>query len=465
MINRDTLRGAMKSSGSMSGAMSGSATIFGGMGIGSPGGSKDAVLYVEQELTDEQKTQARRNIVVPGEDVSGTIQTPYSIDQQSLEYTWLEPVTAASGAEIFNSYGGDIDEMGIENVDRNIATGFMSQASGFRTQARGNYSQARGWWTIADGQCSVAEGLLSRTEGHFCHAEGTRTIAALNNAHSEGDLTQATGRQSHAEGAQTTSSGQNSHAEGYLTVASGIASHAEGWGTIAAGQRQTAMGKFNIKDTSSLLIVGKGAKDTERSNAFTLSSSGAGWFAGTVSSTSADYAEFFEWVDGNPDGEDRIGRVVTLEGDKIRIANEGDDVLGIVTGTASVLGDNAEYEWKYKYLTDNYGRHVYDRVEEFVEYFDPETNQMVKESVGFALYPRLSPEYDPSQEYVSREKRSEWDPIGMLGKLHVDDDGTCVVGEYARCIDNGIVSHSTERTNMRVLKRIADNVVYVLMKG
>lgn len=242
----------------------------------------EAVLYIEQELTDDEKTQARKNIGVIGEDVSGTVQTPYNIDQTSLEYTWLDPVTALDGAEILNCYDGDRDELGIENCDRNIATGFMSQASGFRTQARGNYSQARGWWTIADGQCAVAEGLLSIASGHFSHAEGTRTKATINNAHSEGDMTQATGRQSHAEGQQTVASGFCSHAEGSQTQATGYYSHSEGLGTIAAGKNQTVMGKYNVRDTSSLLIVGNGTKDSARSNAFKLDANGNGWFAGKV---------------------------------------------------------------------------------------------------------------------------------------------------------------------------------------
>lgn len=400
-----------------------------------------------------------------GEDVTGTVQTPYNIDQTSLEYTWLEPAEALEGAEILNCYDGDRDGMGIADCDRNIALGFMSQASGFRTQARGNYSRAAGWWTIADGQCSVAEGLLSRTGGHFCHAEGTRTQANLNNAHSEGDSTIASGRQSHSEGTQTTSSGQNSHAEGYISVSSGLASHAEGYGTIAAGQGQTAMGKFNIKDTTSRLIVGKGTKDSARSNAFTVSSAGDGWFSGTVTSTGADYAEFFEWEDGNPDAQDRIGTVVTLEGEKIRPAVAGDDVLGIISGTAAVLGDNTAYEWRDKYITDNYGRIQYnDPIEEFVEYFDYEAGQIVKESAGFHKHPKINPKYDPTQEYIGRAKRKEWDAVGMLGKLHVNDDGSCVVGGYACVGAAGILTNSTERTNMRVMKRIADGVVLVLLK-
>ena len=437
-------------------------------GVSTP---SEAVLYIEQELTEAEKTQARKNIGVIGENVGGTTQTPYGIDQKSLEYTWLEPVVAADGAEILNCYDGDTDGTGIENIDRNVATGFMSQASGFRTQARGNYSQARGWWTIADGQCSVAEGLLSRTGGHFCHAEGTRTQANLNNAHSEGDSTIASGRQGHSEGAQTTSSGQNSHAEGYLSVSSNTASHAEGWGTLAKGQAQTAMGKFNIGDTSSRLIVGIGSSDTNRKNGFTVSSAGNGWFAGTVTSTGADYAEYFEWLDGNRNGEDRIGLVVTLEGDKIRLANDGDDILGIISGTAMVLGDNAMYEWKDKYLTDDYGRIIYDEpVEEFVEYTDtvdpnnPSTWKTVRESTGFHTYPKMNPAYDPNQEYIGRENRKEWDAVGLLGKLHVIDDGSSVVNGYVKVGGNGVVTASDTKTNMRVMKRISNNIILVMMK-
>lgn len=42
------------------------------------------------------------------------------------------------------------------------------------------------------------------------------------------------------------------------------------------------MGKYNIRDTSSLLIVGKGSSDTERANAFKIDGSGNGWFAGKI---------------------------------------------------------------------------------------------------------------------------------------------------------------------------------------
>ena len=227
-----------------------------------------------------------------GEDVSGTIQRPFDPNEAGgFEYIYEDPQEALPGAEIFNSYHGDVDGMGVEDYDRNVAIGFMSQASGFRTQAIGNYSKAGGWWTRADGQCAVAEGLLTRASGHFTHAEGTRTLASINNAHAEGDMTQATGRQSHAEGQGTIASGFCSHAEGSLTQATNYYSHSEGLGTIAAGRNQTAMGKYNVRDTSSLLIVGNGTKDTARSNAFKLDASGNGTFSGKVTASGTPSAD------------------------------------------------------------------------------------------------------------------------------------------------------------------------------
>lgn len=455
MINSNSVKGQIQNQGSVSGEVKSGSPIFGTVMVGGSGGSKNAVLYVEQELTDEQIEQARKNIRVIGKDVSGMVFSPYVVDEDNnYEYIYDDPVEAADGAEIFNDY------------ENNFATGAWSTAMGCKTQCVGNYSFANGWWTRADGQCAVASGLLSRASGHFTHAEGTRTLASINNAHSEGDMTQATGRQSHSEGQSTKSSGFCSHAEGSATVSSGYYSHSEGWGTTAKGKNQTAMGKYNIADTTSLLIVGKGSKATP-SNALTLNSSGNLWVAGTVTSTGADYAEYFEWVDANPNEEDRIALVVTLEGDKIRLAQPGDDILGIVSGTALVLGDNAECEWKNKYLTDKYGRIQYEMVEEFAEIHHYDENlQLHAETVstGMSPYPKLNPEFNPEMEYAKRSDRPEWAPIGMIGKLHVIDDGTCEVGSYATVASNGIVTTSTDRTNMRVMKRIAEDVVLVLLK-
>lgn len=420
-----------------------------------------------------------------GENVAGLTLYPYDSQETSDDNVFVknlkDPVVANVGAEIFNDY------------ENNVATGRYAVARGFGTQALGDFSDASGWLTVAGGYCSIASGRRNFALGNYAHAEGIRTSAPQNASHAEGEGSNANGGRAHAEGYYTTSSHNQAHAEGMNTVASGVNSHAEGWGTTASGQNsftggrnttatatnstargqntiasganQTALGKYNIKDTSSFIVVGKGTADDARSNAFTLSSAGNGWFAGTVTSTGADYAEYFEWADGNPDAEDRIGLVVTLEGDKIRLANADDDILGVISGTAMVLGDNAMWEWKDKYLTDNYGRIIYNEpVEEFSEYINDVTGEVEKESMGFHRHPKLNPAYDPNQEYISRENRKEWDAVGLLGKLHINDDGSCVVGKYAKVGTDGILTASEEKTNIRVMKRVSANIILAMMK-
>lgn len=335
----------------------------------------------------------------------------------------------------------------------------------------GDYSHAEGCGTLASGNHSHAEGYYNIASGEGAHAEGYSAIDEC----VKGGVNIASGKGSHAEGVATEASGYAAHAEGggYLdpgdifmnTTASGDYSHAEGFCTIASGQHQHAQGRLNLNNNQYAHIVGNGTiasgdhenyyESQDRSNAHTLTWEGLGWFAQGTTSAGADYAEYFEWLDGNINNEDRVGYVVTLEGDKIRLAFSDDEILGIISGTAAVLGDNTGDAWKKKYLTDDFGRIIY----ETVEMFDKKGN-----SLGEVKKPRINPDFDPSLEYIPRENRPEWDAVGMLGKLHVRDDGSCQVNGYAKVGIVGTLTHSETKTNMRVLSRVSDNVVLVLVK-
>ena len=111
--------------------------------------------------------------------------------------------------------------------------------------------------------------------GTDAFAEGKETKASGNFSHAEGFSTTASAAYSHAEGRGTTASGTVSHAEGTDTVASGARSHAGGYGTIAKGDNQTAIGKYNVEDTSNkyAFIIGNGTSST-RKNALTVDWSG-----------------------------------------------------------------------------------------------------------------------------------------------------------------------------------------------
>ena len=192
---------------------------------------------------------------------------------------------------------------------------FGTRASGANT---GAFSYAEGYDVVADGVFSHAEGQQTHAGSFAAHSEGYSTQAINENSHAEGDRTKASGVTSHVEGRETWATAPRSHAEGYKAIASGENSHAEGnstqataqsahaegraskatydeshaqnLGTIAAKKAQTAIGTFNVEDTSNTtmhpfndpiigqyaLIIGNGTgsgpgtEQVVRSNAATI---------------------------------------------------------------------------------------------------------------------------------------------------------------------------------------------------
>jgi hypothetical protein len=142
---------------------------------------------------------------------------------------------------------------------------------------------------------------------------------------------------------------------------------------------------------------------------FNLRGDGNAFADGTWSDSGADYAEYFEWSDGNPDEDDRRGIAVMLDGDKIRPAETGEDPIGVISGNPSVVGDAAWNKWSGKYLRDDFGTYS----QEDYEVINDEGETVVQQRR------KLNPAYDPDVEYTSREERPEWDCVGLMGKLRL----------------------------------------------
>lgn len=286
------------------------------------------------------------------------------------------------------------------------------------------------------------------------------------NSFAFGNDTTASGAISHAEGLYTTASGNFSHAEGNSNTASGYASHAEGYNTTAL-DNQHAQGHFNNTTTATdnslvgtstgtAFVIGNGT-NSSLSNAFRVTGNGYVYATNATVQTGADYAEYFEWSDGNPDNEDRVGLFVTFDEnnqEKIRIANSNDDyILGIVSGMPSVIG-NGDEDWKKRYVLDDFGRYIQETFEYVI---DGETKTGTKW--------KENPEYDSTKTYTSRNERAEWSAIGLVGVLSVYDDGTCKVNGYCKCKNNGIATASEKGADTyRVIKRVTDNIVKVVLK-
>jgi hypothetical protein len=223
------------------------------------------------------------------------------------EGTGSKALSVASHAEGWNTCaGGTLSGINANHAEgrQTTASARYSHAEGYLTYTVGEASHAEGYNTFTQGSApgSHAEGDSTRTEGAYAHAEGTGSIAWSNwshaegiktnthdpndmiqtqgqpalGSHAEGEETITVGRASHAEGYQSYASGSHSHAEGYQTFTEGIASHAAGNNTFALGDYQNVAGQFNTYgDSTSLFIIGNGADNANRSDAFKVRMSGS----------------------------------------------------------------------------------------------------------------------------------------------------------------------------------------------
>ena len=148
--------------------------------------------------------------------------------------------------------------------------------------------------------------------------------------------------------------------------------------------------------------------DTE----FNLRGDGNAFADGSWTGGGADYAEYFEWSDSNPNTEDRRGISVVLDGDKIREAVVGEDPIGVISGNPSVVGDAAWNKWSGKYLRDEFGTYIQEDYDVTGDDGKIVTQQRRK----------LNPAYNPDNEYIPREQRPEWDCVGLMGKLRIRKD-------------------------------------------
>lgn len=314
----------------------------------------------------------------------------------------------------------------------------------------GNGNTASDLYSIAIGSDNEATATASFAEGYGTHAMGTAS-------HSGGISSYAYGNYSFAFGYNTKANSDYSIAQGYKTNAY-LIQHATGKYTLGTLGAESG----NTQDSTSsdaVFVVGCGTSSAGK-NAFRVSSSGKCYGNGVFGTSGADFAELFEWVDGNPNNEDRRGLFVTLEGDRVRIANTGDDYIGVISGNEAFVGNTASEEWQGKYLSDVFGTKLSQTIEIPAE-INEETGEVIKEAFTTTQYV-INPDYDPNEEYVMRENRKEWGTVGMLGQVVVIDDGTCVVGGRVEPSINGIGTASDK--GYRVMKRIDENHIKVLVK-
>lgn len=147
-----------------------------------------------------------------------------------------------------------------------------------------------------------------------------------------------------------------------------------------------------------------------------------------------DVAEYFESLDGQ-----RIdsGLMVTLEGDKIRKAQPGDSVDGIISETAGVVLGGAGFYWNDRFLRNEFGGMIYETI---------------IENGRELTVPKENPNYDPTLEYIPRDERIEWHIVGLIGQIHVCIDDTVKVGDRVTAGPDGIATKTEDNRGFKVMR-------------
>lgn len=219
-------------------------------------------------------------------------------------------------------------------------------------------------------------------------------------------------------------------------------------GSLVAGFENTLTGRAGIllgfggvidDDNPYVFAIGREAGS---GNGFAMDKYGNVYALGSYNTMGADYAEYFEWAEKSEENKTRRGYLVEFCGDKI-IPAHGDDFIGVISANPSIVGNACELHWHGKYLLDDFG-------------------EVVTDDAG---KPIISPEYDPKQRYIPRSQRpEEWAAVGLLGRLVIVDDGSCKPGGFVSA-RYGIGTKCYARTNAKVLRRINENHVEVLVGG
>ena len=171
-------------------------------------------------------------------------------------------------------------------------------------------------------------------------------------------------------------------------------------------------------------------------NVFRVNGIGGVFGVGAFNTSGADYAEMFEWQDGNELLEDRRGMTVMLKDNgKIRVTKPRDkddagNILGVVSVNPSVVGDSQWNEWRGRYLRDKFDV----RLSNTLYYIANVSNETEVVRCGVddtapSGYIKTTgsewvenPNFNKNETYTPREKRKEWAIIGLIGKLRVLPD-------------------------------------------
>jgi hypothetical protein len=394
---------------------------------------------------------------------------------------------------------------------------FSSIVSGFKNQTSGQYGVVLGGSNNNAGSFSVIlNGKNHYAKNYSVVLGGTGNLVS-------GDY----GSKNLAGGFSNTINGTYASSASYSAILWGKSNTVTRYfGFIGGGRNNTVLGLYGsilggtgnrvntnhtgsvvlgtgglTRGTFSFIFANGGTTTTPAvtNNRFRIDSTGAATMNGALTQNgTADYAEYFEWEDQNPNNEDRTGFFVSLNKDKIKIDNS--NIVGIVSATPCIIGDGAEEFWNQLHKRDIWGREIYQNYSGFtlLNNKKSENNQIyhlgpdnkiyiehpsatnakgtiaenisindinLKNLIHVLKINVFNENYNPNQEYIPRSERKEWAPIGLLGKLYVRTSEKIT----SQKIDVGSDGRAINGTKYHVLKTTKEfdgdfGIVQILFK-
>ncbi len=262
---------------------------------------------------------------------------------------------------------------------------------------------------------------------------------------------------------------------GKVNTSSGAYSITHGSTCTASHAFSIAIGKQAISNGTYQMVFANGTGGNSIRLKFL---DGSGSFEGGTNLGPADYAEYFEWEDQNPNNEIRYGYAVSLvEEGKVKIG--GKNPIGIISSTPAIVGDSAELSWNEKYVTNEWGIKEYEKFKTFYSkelkfkvFIDSDINAYqdliggniqrnskkleninIPDGQQFEIIslPKLNPAYSGSEGYVPRSERKEWAPVGLLGKLRVRTKQQ-IIGKYVDFNEDGFAINGSKYPVLKTIK-------------
>ncbi len=414
------------------------------------------------------------------------IHSANDITSGTLSTNYLSTIPITKGGTNATTATNARTNLGAASINNPTFTGTMSMGRLGSSTVGTNSVVLGSSDNTASKTCSIAMGYNNTVKGQYGFACGNgNNTNSYKNGVAIGEANQISGTNGVAIGVGNKAY-HNAYALGWYNTAYDA-------GSVVIGQysKQSSGNNVQWAQSNDAFIIGNSANNVVHSNAFRVTFEGRVYGQSSYNSSGADYAEYFEWIDQNPNNEDRVGYFVTLKGKQIQIATPNDYILGIVSGLPCIIG-NADEDWLGRWEHDDFGRFTHEYFEQTKEevstenmnddeisalltnedyvYIDNKIYHIIRTPVDYPTKHydfKANPDYDNTQPYIERKDRQEWDAVGMLGVLSIRDDGTCQVDGFCKVAEGGIATHSDEYIigkTYRVIERVSDNVVKIIFK-